>query len=227
MIEEDKLREAFSSRLKSAISSFLKQTNREMRGINTELAKVADVSPRAVNKWLNSEAMPSLSNVYSLANFLGVTPEWLFFGVDNGADNPSAMVNLGYPVIEDIQAENTETLLKKLDKDDTPRLMPRDPFIINGAFFFIRVTENGAYLPFQKGDLLLVARQNKLFSGKYVLAEVQGGLKIAQYWELQHVEIGVTEYVLQTENGIYSLLEQDKVRSILGVILGWERHGKV
>ena len=48
MIEEDKLREAFSSRLKSAISSFLKQTNREMRGINTELAKVADVSPRAV-----------------------------------------------------------------------------------------------------------------------------------------------------------------------------------
>ncbi|THA09410.1 helix-turn-helix domain-containing protein [Rodentibacter pneumotropicus] len=105
MIEEDKLREAFSARLKSTISAFLKRENREVRGINTELAKVADVSPRAVNKWLNSEAMPSLSNMYSLSNFLGVTPEWLVFGVEVN-NRQGSVSKSGYPLIDQTSTES-------------------------------------------------------------------------------------------------------------------------
>jgi transcriptional regulator with XRE-family HTH domain len=43
------------------------------------------VSQQAVRKWLNAENMPSHAKIMALAEWLGVPPNWLEYGVAEGA----------------------------------------------------------------------------------------------------------------------------------------------
>lgn len=47
------------------------------------------VSAQAVRKWLESNSIPSVDKIVTLANWLGVSPAWLLFGENLGVEEPS------------------------------------------------------------------------------------------------------------------------------------------
>ena len=44
------------------------------------------VSAQAVRKWLESNSIPSVDKIVTLANWLGVSPAWLLFGENMGIE---------------------------------------------------------------------------------------------------------------------------------------------
>lgn len=47
------------------------------------------VSAQAVRKWLESNSIPSVDKIVTLANWLGVSPAWLLFGENLGVEETS------------------------------------------------------------------------------------------------------------------------------------------
>jgi len=47
------------------------------------------VSAQAVRKWLESNSIPSVDKIVTLANWLGVSPAWLLFGENLGVEDAS------------------------------------------------------------------------------------------------------------------------------------------
>lgn len=47
------------------------------------------VSAQAVRKWLESNSIPSLDKIVTLASWLGVSPAWLLFGENMGVEEVS------------------------------------------------------------------------------------------------------------------------------------------
>lgn len=76
MFSGEEIRQAFAKRLE--IASNKKGLPAKGRGVL--IANELKISPKAVSKWFNAETMPSTENIYVLANYLDVTPEWLTFG---------------------------------------------------------------------------------------------------------------------------------------------------
>lgn len=48
------------------------------------------VSAQAVRKWLESNSIPSVDKITTLANWLGVSPAWLLFGENLGVEEVSS-----------------------------------------------------------------------------------------------------------------------------------------
>ena len=48
------------------------------------------VSAQAVRKWLESNSIPSVDKIITLANWLGVSPAWLLFGENLGDEEASS-----------------------------------------------------------------------------------------------------------------------------------------
>lgn len=76
MFSEEEIRKAFVNRLELAC----RQKGLPDKGRGIQIANELKISAKAVSKWFNAETMPSTANIYSLAAFLGVTPEWLNYG---------------------------------------------------------------------------------------------------------------------------------------------------
>lgn len=81
----------FGTRLKAA----LKKTNTTYSS-PTKLATEFNlrhygkpVSAQAVRKWLESNSIPSVDKIVTLANWLGVSPAWLLFGENLGIQESS------------------------------------------------------------------------------------------------------------------------------------------
>lgn len=75
---EEKIRRDFAMRLDLAC----KQKGLPEQGRGIHIAKVVGVTGKAVSKWFNAETMPTPANIYVLAKFLDVPPEWLTYGTD-------------------------------------------------------------------------------------------------------------------------------------------------
>lgn len=79
----------FSDRLKSAL------TGAKIRPANaTKIATEFNlryhgrsVSAQAVRKWLEGKSLPAPDKIVALANWLGVTPAWLFFGDETAVND--------------------------------------------------------------------------------------------------------------------------------------------
>jgi transcriptional regulator with XRE-family HTH domain len=84
MVQSDDLRQAFSVRLKKALSL----ANIPERGAGARLAKISGKTAKAASKWLNAETMPGRSSMADIAKALGVRAEWLQYGVEpiSGSD---------------------------------------------------------------------------------------------------------------------------------------------
>lgn len=76
MVQSEIVRQDFSLRLAQACSS----AGIEEHGRGVVLAKRLGVTPKAVSKWLNAEAMPRQNKIAELAEFLGVSIYWLQYG---------------------------------------------------------------------------------------------------------------------------------------------------
>lgn len=76
MLSGEEIRNSFAKRLE--LASNHKGLPNKGRGVM--IANELKISPKAVSKWFNAETMPSAENIYVLAKYLNVTPEWLTFG---------------------------------------------------------------------------------------------------------------------------------------------------
>ncbi|BBM66325.1 repressor [Vibrio alfacsensis] len=83
MVHSQNVRSNFSLRLAQACNN----AGIEEHGRGVILAKQLKVTPKAVSKWLNAEAMPRQNKMEQLAEFLNVSPYWLQYG--KGPSQPS------------------------------------------------------------------------------------------------------------------------------------------
>lgn len=76
MISDEKIKQGFADRLDIAC----KRKSLPEKGKGKAIADVLKITPKAVSKWFNAVTLPSLANIYVLADFLGLTKEWLSYG---------------------------------------------------------------------------------------------------------------------------------------------------
>ena len=85
----------FAKRLNDA----LRDKNIERHGAGPFLSKLAGVTNRAANNWLNGEKMPRHENVKKIADYLGVSPSWLEYGETNNGFSPVDVYEGNDPVL--------------------------------------------------------------------------------------------------------------------------------
>lgn len=167
MLTEEKIREEFSKRLISACSK--KEINLGEKVGIPQIAKISGISAPAVRKWFMSEAMPSMVNTYALANFLGVTPEWLIFGVEApNNENPtlSPPNNDVYPV-ENYEQQTWDNLAKHL---------------ADYRSFIITITSD--IDRFKQGDTIRFEQKTKLISGCYIFVHLDNKLYFGKFRQI-------------------------------------------
>lgn len=87
----------FGKRLSDALES-------KNNGNQSELARVVGCTPQAANKWVSGIQFPREKYLRRIADFLGVTPEWLRFGSPSTPVAPPApQYLLLYVLIEEAE----------------------------------------------------------------------------------------------------------------------------
>lgn len=106
-ISADKIKEDFAKRINEAMD----KKNYPIRGRARILSKEFGISDKGAGKWLKGEAIPETSKLPQLAEFLGVSTEWLLTGTtDNKADLSFTNVILNesplrkIPILDFVQA---------------------------------------------------------------------------------------------------------------------------
>lgn len=111
MVHIETLRQEFSSRLKEAMTD----NGIALWGAGVRLAKIAGVTPKAANKWLNAETIPAPDKMHALCVAFGVRREWLEYGEGHKKPNYSKQQP------DDVQVSETLDALYALRGKVTPR----------------------------------------------------------------------------------------------------------
>ncbi|TCJ96176.1 SOS-response transcriptional repressor LexA [Volucribacter psittacicida] len=216
MITEEKIRENFAKRLDLAC----KEKGLPEKGRGTEIAKILKVTPKAVSKWFNAETMPSASNTYVLAKFLGVTPEWLTYG-DNNIEFVQIEKSYKYPLLSTVQAGMwcDVNYLNNIDIDEQFELISSQIKASEHAFF-LEIKGESMLPRFNEGDLVLIDPDISAKPGKFVAAiNGDGEATFKQYKQLgSYDEYGRPHFNLVPLNDSFptlSSLEHDI--TIIGV----------
>ncbi len=77
MVHIEEVRKQFALRLRKALA----EKGIAEWGAGVRLAKITGTTPKAANKWLNGESMPSRANMQAIADELGQPIEYLEYGV--------------------------------------------------------------------------------------------------------------------------------------------------
>ncbi|WP_265461153.1 LexA family protein, partial [Haemophilus influenzae] len=163
MITEEKIKQDFAARLDIAC----KRKNLPEKGRGKVIADILKITPKAVSKWFNAETLPTQANIYVLADFLGVTKEWLTYG-DKNASIEKIEKQISYPLLSPIQA-GLWTDIKSLEGFDGYEMIP-STVIASENSFYLRI-EGKSMLPrFNEGDLVLIDPDIVPTPGKFVAA---------------------------------------------------------
>lgn len=136
----DKIKEQFAQRINQAMDN----QNYPIRGRARVLSKEFGVSDKGAGKWLKGEAIPETSKIPLLAEFLGVTAEWLLNGSENSgktasdirfspvefrsADTRGRVNNVRIPIYKDVKASCGTGILNFLE--DANEYLDIDPQIL-------------------------------------------------------------------------------------------------
>ncbi|WP_440201907.1 LexA family protein [Actinobacillus pleuropneumoniae] len=163
MLTDEKIRVDFAKRLDIAC----KQKGLPEKGRGTQLASVCRVTPKAVSKWLNAETMPSTANIYLLAKFLAVTPEWLTYGIGNVI--PAAIGTTKVPLISYVQAGAWTGI------DDFQETCGDYEYIltdldVSGDAFALKIKGDSMEPEFIEGDIVIIDPKVEPHAGEFVAA---------------------------------------------------------
>lgn len=163
MLTDEKIRVDFAKRLDIAC----KQKGLPEKGRGTQLASVCKVTPKAVSKWLNAETMPSTANIYLLAKFLAVTPEWLTYGIGNVI--PAAIGTTKVPLISYIQAGAWTGIddFRETCGDYEYILTDLD---VSGDAFALKIKGDSMEPEFIAGDIVIIDPRVEPHAGEFVAA---------------------------------------------------------
>ena len=112
MQDAEKIRQNFSKRL----NELLDERDYLPRGRAQRLVRELklDITDRAVNKWLKGESMPDVGNMRIIANFFGVSFDWLATGGELSASaGAQALQNAVKPTLDLIEKNKTLQTLKE------------------------------------------------------------------------------------------------------------------
>ncbi|WP_116743872.1 LexA family protein [Actinobacillus suis] len=163
MLTDEKIRVDFAKRLDIAC----KQKGLPEKGRGTQLASVCRVTPKAVSKWLNAETMPSTANIYLLAKFLAVTPEWLTYGIGNVI--PAAIGTTKVPLISYVQAGAWTGIddFRETCGDYEYILTDLD---VSGDAFALKIKGDSMEPEFIAGDIVIIDPRVEPHAGEFVAA---------------------------------------------------------
>lgn len=163
MLTDEKIRVDFAKRLDIAC----KQKGLPEKGRGTQLASVCKVTPKAVSKWLNAETMPSTANIYLLAKFLAVTPEWLTYGIGNVI--PAAIGTTKVPLISYVQAGAWTGIddFRETCGDYEYILTDLD---VSGDAFTLKIKGDSMEPEFIEGDIVIIDPKVEPHAGEFVAA---------------------------------------------------------
>lgn len=163
MLTDEKIRVDFAKRLDIAC----KQKGLPEKGRGTQLASVCKVTPKAVSKWLNAETMPSTANIYLLAKFLAVTPEWLTYGIGNVI--PAAIGTTKVPLISYVQAGAWTGIddFRETCGDYEYILTDLD---VSGDAFALKIKGDSMEPEFIEGDIVIIDLKVEPHAGEFVAA---------------------------------------------------------
>lgn len=144
-----------------------KQKGLPEKGRGTQLASVCKVTPKAVSKWLNAETMPSTANIYLLAKFLAVTPEWLTYGIGNVI--PAAIGTTKVPLISYVQAGAWTGIddFRETCGDYEYILTDLD---VSGDAFALKIEGDSMEPEFIAGDIVIIDPKVEPHAGEFVAA---------------------------------------------------------
>ena len=201
MLTEEKIRQNFAARLDLAC----KQKGLPEKGRGVQIANIVKVTTKAVSKWFNAETMPSTSNIYTLAHFLGVTPEWLTYGDKNVVPN-SIENTFSYPLISAVQAGVFTEIFDLEDSEGYKEVGSEKETV--GEGFFLRISGMSMEPKFSEGDLVLVDTGLKPHPGDYVVAvNGTGEATLKRYRELGELSVsGAPHFELVQLNSDYPTL---------------------
>lgn len=201
MITEEKIKQDFAARLDIAC----KRKNLPEKGRGKVIADILKITTKAVSKWFNAETLPTQANIYVLADFLGVTKEWLTYG-DKNASIEKIEKQISYPLLSPIQA-GLWTDIRSLDGFDGYEIIP-STVIASENSFYLRI-EGKSMLPrFNEGDLVLIDPDIAPTPGKFVAA-INGNNEATfkQYKELgTRNEYGIAHFELVPLNPMFPTL---------------------
>lgn len=213
MITEEKIKQDFAARLDIAC----KRKNLPEKGRGKVIADILKITPKAVSKWFNAETLPTQANIYVLADFLGVTKEWLTYG-DKNASIEKIEKQISYPLLSPIQA-GLWTDIRSLEGFDGYEMIP-STVIASENSFYLRI-EGKSMLPrFNEGDLILIDPDIVPTPGKFVAA-INGNNEATfkQYKELgTRTPEGIPHFELVPLNPMFPTLSSlDQEIRIIGV----------
>lgn len=224
MVQTEKTRADFAQRLQSAADG----ANLPARGRGLQIAKFLGVSPKAVSKYFNAEAIPSRDTMIRLANFLGVSVSWLQYGdpelesVEVGLVQPRTI-----PVIDYVQAGAWTEGRSYSAFDGGVEFITTDQRLGRDAFA-LRVNGDSMMPEIRPGDVVIVDPGLSPRPGEFVIARNgDGDATIKQYRPRGVNDHGVEWFELAPLNPVFPTLRSDKQDiEIIGVVVEHRRYAR-
>ncbi|MFS2220901.1 LexA family protein [Pantoea sp. B65] len=217
---------AFSARLNEAC----RQKGLDAHGRGVILARALDVTPRAVGKWLNGEAIPRQGKLQALAAFLDVNLEWLQLGSGEWDNNVKAVVQPpgynSYPLISWVSAGLWSEAIEPWAREEIDR-WPSTTRHVSESSFWLEVKGDSMTAPvglsIPEGMMILVDPEVAATSGKLVIARLTDANEATFK---KYIEDGGRKY-LKPLNPDYKMQEISNNCRIIGVVVEakWENLG--
>ncbi len=136
-----------------------------LKGRDSQLAKLMNMSKRGVGKWINGESMPHPKSLETLAKELGVSPQWLKDGQGEEVKKLPKSVVVEVPLLKitDLTHSQPDPI------DMIPCYLP--PIRGNQCLFAFKMQGNAMKPRFPDGAILVCVKTIKVEDGEFIVAK--------------------------------------------------------
>jgi SOS-response transcriptional repressor LexA len=141
-------------------------------GNQSELARFVGVSPQAVQQWVADETSPRGKNLERAAEFLGVAPAELRFGLQKVTPNvaPAPVGSRQIPLISCVQAGMWTEISDNYAPGDASEWLLTD-LELSGSAFALEIKGDSMLPDFRPGDRVIIDPEIAPSPGDFVVAK--------------------------------------------------------
>lgn len=161
-------------------------------GNQSELAKFVEVSPQAVQQWIAEKTSPRGENLNKAADFLGVTPAELRFGIEPNAEPAGKPRSVRLVKIKGYAKLGENGYYEELDCDGWVESYSPDP-----DAYGLRVKGDSMFPAIRNGSVVVIEPGGQIVPGEYVAIALRDGQKMVKELIFDRAE----EIVVESVNG--------------------------